>query len=91
MWQHAHDELNAWDKWSVMTPHHENFSFGSGHEIDEDWENWELHLATEVETYSGYCHNVWYHEYYRYPGGLWRNFYQNGYMTRVGGLHCGGY
>jgi hypothetical protein len=90
MWfnTHGHDWVN---EWSVMTPHHEDFTWGDGHVIDEDWENWELHVATEVEIYSGYCHNVYYHAYYRYPGGLHRGFYQNGYMTRIGGLHCGGY
>jgi hypothetical protein len=83
---HTHDALAS--KWSVLDVHHEDFNL-STHVINEDWETWENHIVGIGEI--GGAHNIYADYYYRAPAGDWRGFYDNGLVTRVGGLHDGKY
>ena len=87
---HGHGELV--DKWSTIDVHHERLAWSSStlltHHIDEDWETWEQHIASEL---AGAGHNYW-HDYWARAGGQYRQgFYDDGFITRVGGLHNGSY
>jgi len=80
---HLHED--PWYKWSVMDVHHEGCC---QHDPDEDWENWEGHIALEISWPAG--HNIYWDEYYRQGGMMWRGFWDNGSVTRIGGEHCCG-
>jgi hypothetical protein len=83
---HNHDDIAA--KWSVLDVHHESLST-SGHKPNEDWEKWENHIVGINEI--GEHHNIYTDYYYRVPAGDFRGQYDNGLITRVGGLHDGNY
>ncbi len=86
---HAHGALV--DKWSVATPHHERVVVCGylcyTHEIDENWETWEYHFASQMGSH----HLIYIDYYYRTVSGYWRGWYDSGSITRVGGLHDGVY
>jgi hypothetical protein len=81
---HVHDANSA--KFSVADFHHEDYG-GSFHAPDESWEKWENHVANEISTH----HNVYADYYFRVNHTSWRGFADNGYTTRIGGLHDGNY
>jgi hypothetical protein len=83
---HNHDDIAA--KWSVLDVHHEDFNLQT-HVINEDWEKWENHIVGISEM--GEHHNIYADYYYRVAPGDWRGFFDNGLITRVGGLHDGNY
>jgi hypothetical protein len=86
LWFAPHGHPSNVDKWTVAGVHHEevqNFS----HVIDEDWETWETHIASEMYDH----HNVYWYAYSRASAGFYRGWYDDGYVTRIGGLHDGGY
>lgn len=83
---HVHDATAS--KWSVLDVHHEDFNL-STHVINEDWEKWENHIVGITEI--GAHHNIYADYYYRVPSGDFRGFFDNGLITRVGGLHDGNY
>lgn len=80
---HGHEEQF---RWSTIDVHHEECC---GHAIDENWETWENHLAHEmdVDVNNSGKHNVWHDYYYRAAAAYFRGWYDNGYVTRVGGDH----
>jgi hypothetical protein len=87
---HSHE--NNVDKWSTIDVHHEHVTVSSStvftHYIDEDWEKWEQHIGSE---FGGAGHNYW-HDYWARQGGQYiQGFWDDGYITRVGGLHNGVY
>jgi hypothetical protein len=79
---HLHADIV--DKISVADFHHED---GVPHEIDEDWEKWENHVAAEMSA----NHNIYSDYYFRVNHDYYRGFRDNGYVTRIGGLHNGDY
>jgi hypothetical protein len=81
----GHVHPNIVDKFSVADFHHEDYG-GSFHNPDEDWEVWEEHVAGEMDG-----HNIYHDYYYRVTHSYWRGWADNGYTTRIGGLHNGGY
>jgi hypothetical protein len=83
---HSHSANSA--KWSVLDVHHEDFNLQT-HVINEDWETWENHIVGIAEI--GGSHNIYHDYYYRVPAGDFRGFFDNGLVTRVGGLHDGNY
>lgn len=81
---HVHTSLS--NKWSTADVHHEDLVCCVTHDPDESWEQWEGHYASE---FNG--HNI-YHDYYdRVAAGYYRGEYDNGDVTRIGGLHNGNY
>ena len=84
---HLHSDIV--DKWSTSDVHHEQVDYccPPSHFIDEDWELWENHYAYEM---SG-AHNIYADVYDRVAAGYYRGYYDDGDVTRVGGLHNGGY
>ncbi len=87
---HSHSSIV--DKWSIIDAHHEKVAWSSStvltHEIDEDWETWEYHIGSE---FGGSGHNFYYDYWARQGSQYIRGFYDDGYVTRVGGLHNGSY
>jgi hypothetical protein len=81
---HGHSELA--NKWSTIDAHHERLVCCWGHDIDEPWDRWEYHVGNELVA-----HNHWYDYYYRVGGQPISGYWDNGYITRVGGLHWGSY
>jgi hypothetical protein len=82
----GHNHTENVNKFSVADFHHEDYG-GSFHAPDENWETWENHVASEMNAH----HNIYADYYYRVAAGDWRGFYDNGYVTRIGGLHDGEY
>lgn len=74
------------DKWSTADVHHEDLVCCVTHAPDESWEVWEGHYASEFDG-----HNIWSDYYDRVGAGYFRGEYDNGDVTRVGGLHNGSY
>jgi len=83
----GHLHLDLWDKWSTADVHHEALGCCPSHYIDEDWELWENHYASEMAP----AHNIYPDTYDRLAAGYWRGYFDNGDVTRVGGLHNGTY
>jgi hypothetical protein len=79
---HSHDDIEF--KWSVFDVHHEGCC---EHDPNADWEDMETDLGTQM---SG-PHNIYWDEYVRVANGFWRGWWDNGAVTRIGGLHYGGY
>ena len=86
-WYATHSHSTATENWSTIDAHHETMVCCPGHNIDEPWDTWEYHFAGEM----GVAHNVWYDNYVRVAGQSIQGFWDNGMITRVGGLHNGGY
>jgi hypothetical protein len=84
LWFAPHGHGANVDKWSIITPHHESCC---SHNPDEDWEVWEDHVAGEMAGH----HNIYWDHFYHRPSGSWRGFWQDGLVTRIGGLHDGAY
>jgi hypothetical protein len=86
---HGHDSIV--DKWSTIDVHHEHDTWSGtlpSHYIDEDWEKWEQHIGSE---FGGAGHN-YIHDYWARQGGQYlQGYWDDGYITRVGGLHNGTY
>ncbi len=74
------------DKWSTVDAHHETLVCCFTHVIDEPWDTWEYHLAGEMPA-----HNQFYDYYNRNAGQYLQGYWDNGWITRVGGLHNGTY
>jgi hypothetical protein len=92
IWYAPHSHSETVNKWSTIDVHHEHVAWSSStvltHHIDEDWETWEQHIGSEL---GGAGHNYW-HDYYARLGGQYlQGFWDDGYITRVGGLHNGSY
>jgi hypothetical protein len=87
---HGHDSIP--DKWSTIDVHHERDAWSSStvvtHHIDEDWETWEYHIGSEFGSAG---HNLYYDYWARQGGQYIQGFWDDGYITRVGGLHDGSY
>jgi hypothetical protein len=92
IWYAPHSHSSDIDKWSTIDVHHEQDVWSSStlvnHAIDEDWETWEYHIGSEFGA-SG--HNFYYDYWARQGGQYLQGFYDDGYITRVGGLHNGVY
>jgi hypothetical protein len=88
IWASPHTHPDNVDKWSTLTVHHEDSAYATApDEIDEDWEIWEDHLAGEMNPHHVVYHDVYYHR----PAQNFRNYWDNGLVTRIGGLHDGCY
>ena len=84
---HTHDLTK--DMWSTIDVHHEKDVFNSNvHQIDEDWETWEYHIGSE---FGAAGHNFYYDYWARQGAQYIQGFFDDGYITRVGGLHNGAY
>ena len=88
---HAHEAIQ--DKYSVISPHHENCP---SHDPDLSWESASIDVVNQMctTTYGGTCvgdggnhHSAWWAWYYRDAPFDHRGFWQDGYMDRLGGLH----
>jgi hypothetical protein len=77
---HVHDELA--DRWSTADVHHEDLVCCFDHDPDESWEQWEGHYASEFDG-----HNIYPDYYDRVAPGMYRGEFDNGQVTRIGGLH----
>jgi len=90
LWYAPHGHGALVDKWTTIDAHHEHIdssaSTGLTHHIDEDWETWEFHIGSE---FTG--HNFYYDYWARQAGQYLQGFYDDGSITRVGGLHNGVY
>jgi hypothetical protein len=83
---HGHGALV--DKWSILDVHHEKVVLNSNvHQIDEDWETWEYHASSEMAG----AHNFYYDYWARQGSQYIKGFFDDGLITRVGGLHNGSY
>jgi hypothetical protein len=83
---HGHDSIV--DKWSTIDVHHEKIVFSTNvHQIDQDWETWEYHFSSEMASHHNWWYDYWARQGYQYLKG----FYDDGAITRVGGLHDGVY
>ncbi len=93
LWYAPHPHYDIVTKWSVTAVHHEllvrpcDWTCLPDHQIDEDWEKWEAHLAGEMATH----HNIYPNYYFRSAPFNPQGFYDNGRSTRIGGLHDGSY
>jgi len=87
-----HSHTGTTDKWSIIDAHHAETVFCSStalcHKIDEDWETWEIHIGAEFGS-SG--HNFYYDYWARQGNQMIKGFFDDGFITRVGGLHNGVY
>jgi hypothetical protein len=87
---HGHDLIP--DKWSTIDVHHERDAWSGStvvtHHIDEDWETWEYHIGSEFGSAG---HNLYYDYWARQGGQYIQGFWDDGYITRLGGLHNGSY
>lgn len=81
---HGHGELV--NKWSTIDAHHEERVCCWGHRPDQPWDWWEYHMLDEMVA-----HNAYYDWYYRVGGQPVQGFWDNGYISRNGGLHWGAY
>jgi hypothetical protein len=92
IWYAPHGHGDLVDKWSTIDAHHEHDAFSTDtvftHHIDEDWETWEYHIGSEL---GGSGHNFFYDYWARQGGQYLQGFYDDGFITRVGGLHNGTY
>jgi hypothetical protein len=89
IWYAPHSHSNIIDKWSTIDVHHEHVEASASiHYIDEDWETWEYHIGSE---FGAAGHNFYYDYWARQGGQYLQGFYDDGYITRVGGLHNGSY
>ena len=86
----GHVHSNIQNKWSTADVHHESPGCCFGHEPDESWETWENQYANEMKE-PGSVHNIEHDKYDRVAAGLFRGQYDNGDVTRVGGLHNDAY
>lgn len=89
IWQAPHSHPDAVGTWSTIDVHHEKLvvSTDINHKIDEPWDTWEAHFGSEMSVH----HNL-YSDYYVHQGGQnLQGFYDDGMITRVGGLHDGKY
>jgi hypothetical protein len=81
---HWHDDIEF--KWSVFDFHHEGAC--CVHDPNDHWETWEEDIAWRMYPE----HNIYWEEYARVGPGNWRGpYYDSGAVTRIGGLHGGGY
>lgn len=88
IWYAPHSHSSVVDKWSTIDAHHESYVASTDiHNIDESWETWETHFGNEMATH----HNFYSNYYARQGGQNLQGFYDNGMITRVGGLHDGVY
>jgi hypothetical protein len=87
LWYAPHSHGANVDKWTAAGVHHEEVVCCFSHEIDEDWETWEDHIASEMYAH----HNIYWDAYFRGTAGYYRGWYDDGFATRVGGLHDGQY
>jgi hypothetical protein len=92
IWYAPHGHSANVDKWSIIDAHHEHIDSSSStvltHHIDQDWETWEAHIGSEFGSAG---HN-YYSDYWARQGGQYlQGFYDDGLVTRVGGLHNGAY
>ena len=80
------------DKWSIIDSHHEHIDKSTStvltHHIDEDWEKREYIIGADFAD-SG--HSFWYDYWVRQGGQYLQGFYDDGSISRVGGLHNGSY
>jgi hypothetical protein len=92
IWYAPHGHGALVDKWSTIDSHHEHIDVSTStvltHHIDEDWETWEYHIGSE---FGGAGHNFYYDYWARQGGQYLQGFWDDGYITRVGGLHNGVY
>jgi hypothetical protein len=85
LWPAGHDHTGDQNRFSFLDAHHEDLCYPQGHCIDENWEKWEDHL-TVIDDIWNY-HTTYQDYYYRWPGTYHRGWWQNGYVTRLGGCH----
>lgn len=92
IWYAPHSHTDLVDKWSTIDVHHEHIAWSGNtvltHHIDESWEKWEAKIGSDFAN-SG--HNYWYDYWARQGGQYLQGFYDDGCITRVGGLHNGSY
>jgi hypothetical protein len=92
IWYAPHSHSANIDKWSAIDVHHEHidtsWQTGLTHHIDEDWETWEYHIGSEFGQAG---HNFYYDNWVRQSGQYLQGFYDDGIVSRVGGLHNGIY
>jgi hypothetical protein len=86
IWFAPHGHTQHVNKWSTLDVHHERRVCCWSHTIDEPWDTWEYHATTETDG-----HNLWIDYYWRVGGQPIQGFYDNGYITRLGGMHNGVY
>lgn len=88
IWFAPHPHSSLVDKWSAIDAHHEEVQLSTSiHQIDEDWEVWEYHFGAEMAPEHNFYYDFWFNRYEAYYQG----WYDDGSITRVGGLHNGGY
>jgi hypothetical protein len=88
IWYAPHGHGALVDKWSTIDVHHEKVILSVHiHQIDEDWETWEYHISSEMAG----AHNFYYDYWARQGSQYIKGFFDDGGITRVGGLHNGGY
>jgi hypothetical protein len=88
IWYAPHGHSSVVDKWSTIDAHHEKVALCTCvHKIDEDWETWEYHVSSEMAS----AHNLYYDYWVRQGAQYLQGFYDDGAITRVGGLHNGVY
>jgi hypothetical protein len=60
IWYAPHGHSSVVDKWSTIDAHHERVALCTCiHKIDEDWETWEYHVASEMAPAHNFYYDYW--------------------------------
>jgi hypothetical protein len=86
LWVAPHGHDDHYNKWSTTDAHHEYWN-GSTHVIDRAWEDAEWDIGAALSGPHYFAYDYW----YRRGGTVWKNHWDDGVTTRVGGEHYNQY